>query len=169
MLMNLPERLRALPDCEAPAGGWQILSARMAARRHRWISAGGGLALAASVLVAVGVGTLRPLTEVVGPAPATVITAPPELARLIGRSQRLESQLRQARPQVAVWDSERARRANLLERELSLLDARLTYARGGSDPDEVQKLWRTRVQLMNVLVDLHQNEAPALQYASYQY
>lgn len=169
MLMNLPERLRALPDCEPPTGGWQKLAARMDARRHRWITAGGGLALAASVLVAVGLGALRPLTETTAPSATPVLTTPPELANLIGRSQRLESQLRQARPQVAVWDSGRARKADLLERELAMVDARLAYARTGSEPDEVQKLWRTRVQLMNALVNLHQNEAPALQYASYQY
>jgi hypothetical protein len=44
------------------------------------------------------------------------------------------------------------------------VDARLNY--GGSDSAE---LWRDRVRLMKALVELHQPEAPALQYASYQY
>lgn len=170
MLMNLPERLRALPAYDPPAGGWQRLSANLDVRRRRWVTAGGGLALAASVLVAVGLGALRPLTETVEPPRASqqaTLTAPAELAQLIGRSQRLETQLRQARPQVAVWGSGRARQAEMLERELSLVDAHLSYA--AANPAELRQLWRTRVQLMNALLALHQNEAPALQYASYQY
>lgn len=171
MLMNLPERLRALPDYDPPAGGWQRLSARMDARRRHWVTAGSGLALAASVLVAVGLGALRPLTETTAPVvpPVRTASAPSDVARLIGRSQALESQLRQARPQVAVWDSGRARQAELLEGELSLVDARLGFAGADTDPAEIQRLWRTRVQLMNALLRLHQTEAPALQYASYQY
>lgn len=171
MLMNLPQRLRALPNFDPPAGGWQQLSARMDARRRRWLAGTGGLALAASVLVAVGLVGLRPVTDPPAPAPISVAThtapAAVQVAQLINRSQRLESQLLRARPQVAVWDSGRARRAALLERELSLVDARLGYS--GADPAEVEKLWSTRVALMNALLKLHQNEAPALQYASYQY
>ena len=49
------------------------------------------------------------------------------------------------------------------------MDARLVYARAQSDSAETEKLWDTRVRLMNALLELHQDEAPALQYASHQY
>lgn len=168
--MNLPEKLRALPDYEPPSGGWEQLSARLDARRRGWFATGGGLAMAASVLVAVGLAGLKPLSTT-GPsttAPAVQVASAPQtqVAQLIRTSQQLESQLREARPQVRVWNASRAQRAAMLEQELSRVDAQLGYATHTSDR---QQLWNLRVRLMNALLDLHQNQAPALHYASYQY
>lgn len=171
ILMNLPERLRGLPDFDPPAGGWSRLSARMQARRRQFIAAGGGLALAASVLVAVGLTGLRPITALQNPGNGTSGSGlqAQEVAHLIDRSQRLEHRLSQARPQVAVWDTRRASRAALLERALERVDAELNSPNTHDRPDSAERLWSDRVELMNALVDLHQPEAPALQYASYQY
>jgi len=69
------------------------------------------------------------------------------------------------RPQVAVWNSGRDSRAALLEQELRRVDAQLNFA----DATSAERLWSRRVKLMNALVELHETEAPALQYASYQY
>lgn len=166
---SLGERLRALPAFTPPPGGWARLNQRRQAQRRRYAMAGGGLALAASVLVAIGVVGLRP--DVAPPAARNVaaIKAPAarqEVAQLISRSQNLERQLQSARPQVAVWSAGREERATLLEQRLRLIDAQLNVA----DSDSVeQRLWRERVKVMNALVDLHESEAPALQYASYQY
>jgi hypothetical protein len=170
----LPERLRALPAFTPPPGGWLDLNRRLHARRRNFAVAGGGFALAASVLVAVGLVGMRP--DVVAPtAPApesTPVTTPvaasrinPAVAQLISRSQALERQLSYVRPQVAVWNTGRDTRAMLFETELRRVDAQLNFA----GPEEAEALWSRRVQLMTALVDLHETEAPALQYASYQY
>ena len=165
----LPERLRALPAFAPPSGGWSRLDHRLNARRRRYAVAGGGFALAASVLVAVGLVALRPETV---PTAAPVSTGSPvssqrspAVAQLISRSQALERELSSVRPQVAVWNTGRDTRAALLEQELRRVDARLNFA----EPDSAEPLWRRRVKLMNALVELHETEAPALQYASYQY
>jgi hypothetical protein len=172
----LPERLRALPAFTPPPGGWSALSQRLSARRRNYAVAGGGFALAASVLVAVGLVGMRPevIPPAVGPAASEVATevaarsAPemsPALAQLISRSQQLERQLAYVRPQVAVWNTGRDTRALLIETELRRVDAQLNFA----EPQAAEGLWRRRVTLMNALVELHETEAPALQYASYQY
>jgi len=169
----LPERLRALSRHTPPAGGWNDLNRRMAARRRNFAVAGGGFALAASVLVAVTLIGLRP--DVAPPSgqsaqpqagrATAVAQVSPELAQLIARSQALERQLSSVRPQVAVWNTGRDQRATLLETELRRVDAQINFAGTG----DAEALWRRRVMLMNALVDLHQTEAPALQYASYEY
>jgi hypothetical protein len=169
----LPERLRALPAFTPPPGGWLDLNRRLHARRRNFAVAGGGFALAASVLVAVGLVGMRP--DLVAPtastpssAPATTVVASritPAVAQLISRSQALERQLSYVRPQVAVWNTGRDTRAMLFETELRRVDAQLNFA----GPQDAEALWRRRVQLMTALVDLHETEAPALQYASYQY
>lgn len=159
---GLPQRLRALPAFTPPAGGWMDLQRRLRARRRRWLgAAGGGLALAASLVVAVALVGLRPDA----PGATGVPAASPEVAQLITRSQSLERQLSHARPQVAVWSSRRDARAALIEQRLRLVDAQLNVA----DSDSAERLWRDRVRLMNALVELHQPQEPALQYASYQY
>lgn len=170
----LRDRLRALPRFTPPAGGWNTLNARLAARRRNYAVAGGGFALAASVLAAVGLVALRP--DAVPPAakPAggeTVVVmaseTSPALRQLISRSQALERELSSARPQVAVWNTGRDSRALLIETELRRVDAQLNFA----EAEAAEALWRRRVQLMHALVRLHdtETEAPALQYASYQY
>ena len=163
---SLSERLRALPAHTPPAGGWSLLRARMQQRRRRYALAGGGLALAASVLVAVALVAVQP-----GPQPAPgggFVAAPrtPEVAQLISRSQSLEQRLSSARPRVVMWNSGRDASAEMLQQQLRFVDAQLNFA----DSESAEKLWRERVRLMNALVDLHEpDQAPALQYASYQY
>jgi hypothetical protein len=174
---SLPERLRALPALAPPPGGWRSMEARLNARRRNYAIAGGGFALAASVLVAVGLVGMRPEpAPQAAPGASTVVAtaeqperrAPelsPDLAQLIGRSQALERELAHVRPQVAVWNTGRDNRAMLLETELRRVDGQLAFA----ESQDAEALWRRRVMLMNALVELHETEAPALQHASYQY
>jgi len=100
-----------------------------------------------------------------------VVAARPSQAvqQLISRSQSLERELSSLRPQVPVWNTGRDSRALLLETELRRVDEQLNFPE--SDEKASEQLWRRRVRLMNALVELHEteNEAPALQYASYQY
>ena len=160
---SLAERLRALPAYTPPSGGWMRLDARLAARRRRYAMAGGGFALAASVLVAVGLVGLRPDRTSSPDAAARAPSA--QVAQLISRSQTLERELAYARPQTVVWSSGREARAAALEQKVRVIDAQLNYAHS----DSAERLWRDRVRVMNALVELHQPQAPALQYASYQY
>src|SRR5690242_3810439 len=84
---SLPGRLRALPAFDPPAGGWARLEARRRAGRRRFVMSGAGLALAASVLVAVGLVGVQPdRRSDRGPQRVAVS---PEVAQLISRSQRL--------------------------------------------------------------------------------
>ena len=55
-----------------------------------------------------------------------------------------------------------------IEQGLALVDARLNEAR---DEPTARQLWQRRVQLMQALVDLHQQPSagPALVQAAYQY
>ncbi len=165
--LSLPERLRALPVFDPPAGGWTHLSWRLQLRRRRYLQAGAGLALAASLLLVVGLVGLGRQGPEPAPQPGLSASSPPAatVAQLINRSQRLERRLAQARPQVAVWDSGRADHASLLETRLRRVDAQLNFA----GPETAEQLWRKRVELMNAMVELHEPQAPALQYASYQY
>jgi len=165
----LPERLRALPAFVPPPGGWRRLEDRINTRRRRYAMAGGGFALAASVLVGIGLVGLRP--DIAPPAAtgSVIAAAPvrtsPAVEQLITRSQALERELSSVRPQVAVWNTGRDTRAALLEQELRRVDAQINFA----DEKTAEQLWRRRVRLMNALVELHETEAPAMQYASYQY
>lgn len=159
---SLAERLRALPAHTPPPGGWLRLEQRRAAQRRRLAMAGGGFALAASVLVGVGLFGLRPDRV---PAPDAPQSANPAVAQLISRSQTLERELAYARPQTVVWSSGREARAAALEQKVRVIDQQLNYVR----PDSAERLWRDRVRVMNALVELHQPQGPALQYASYQY
>lgn len=165
---SLPARLRALPAYTPPPGGWNALSARMAAKRRRFVAMTGGFALAASVVVAISAVLLKtgavpdvPETHVAGTGPGQST----QVAQLITRSQALERELSSARPQVVVWNSGREARAAAIEQRLRMIDAQLNYA----DPDSAESLWRDRVKLMNALVELHKPQEPGLMYASYQY
>lgn len=156
----LPERLQSLAPFTPPPGGWSRLDARLSAKRRLRVAAGSGLALAASVMVAIGLAGLRP--DFVAP----VVAKPdPQVAQLIHRSQALERELSAARPQAAVWTAGRDTQAAMIERRLRMVDQQLIFAGG----DEAAGLWRDRVELMNALVELHEPQAPALQYASYEY
>jgi len=165
---SLSERLRALPNFTPPPGGWARIERRRQARRLRYGAAGTGLALAASVLVAVSLLAVKPdpVPALGGSGFAAGAAQKREVAQLISRSQNLERELSRARPQVAVWSSGRETRADLIEQRLRVVDAQLNLP---TDPNSAERLWRTRVKLMKALVELHESEAPALQYASYQY
>lgn len=164
---SLADRLRALPAFTPPAGGWNNLSARMQAKRRRVAVLGTGLALAASVVVAVSVTLLRPVPQSAAPANLAAAATPEavEVAQLITRSQALERELSTAKPQVVVWTSGRETRAAVLEQRMRMIDAQLNEPRS----DSAERLWRERVKTMNALVQLHKPQEPALQYASYQY
>ena len=83
----------------------------------------------------------------------------------MARSRDLEQRLAVARPQVSRWSGAQAVQVARLQQGLSLVDYKLNQA----DPETARALWQRRVQLMNAMVELHQQPAPALVQAAYQY
>lgn len=160
---ELRRRLQALPGFTPPAGGWmRFQRAQLRRRRQRWAGAG-GLAMAACLMLAIGIPNLsqQPPEILVQPAPHGV-------SAMINRSRQLEQRLVSIRPNVSRWSGAQAVQAARIEQGLALVDARLNEAR---DEPTARQLWQRRVQLMQALVDLHQQPSagPALVQAAYQY
>jgi hypothetical protein len=142
------EALRPLPDFAPPPGGWLDLQRRRRRQAQRRVALGGGLALAASLLLALG---LRPTPDV------TPAAEPAEIAQLIQRSRELEQTLAALRPRARGWNETLASTAALLQDELAVVDLQLNYADAGG----ATRLWQDRVALMNQLVHTHQSAAAA--------
>ncbi|MGH8457235.1 MAG: hypothetical protein ACRETE_09645, partial [Stenotrophobium sp.] len=111
------EKLKNLAEFDPPAGGWARLTQRMHAQQRRRRVFAGGLALAASLLLAVGI-TVLPSREAAPPSamPETQQVAPAaaqsaDVAQLMRQSRALENRLQRVRPRVQVWDSPLALRA----------------------------------------------------------
>jgi erythromycin esterase-like protein len=152
----LPDKLKNLAEFEPPPGGWSTLQRRMhAQRRQRQLF--GGFAMAASLLLAVGVGVMLPKTPQEQVAIASSATnTPDDLGKLKQQSRQLENSLDQVRPQVQVWDSRLARRTAGLEKDLTAVDLQINRAK---EPESARRLWRNRVALMSQLVQTHQQAA----------
>lgn len=142
----IAERLRNLPDFDPPEDGWLRLQRRLPSPRRRARRLAGGLALAASLLVAVGA-LFAPQTGRIAGSGGDL-----ELEHLMRRSQALEQDLARLRPQVAVWDERHAAAAQSIENRLAVVDLQLNYA----EPASARRLWRDRIALMSTLVQTHQ-------------
>lgn len=161
-MKTLPEALRDLPPLDPPPDAWQKLSARLDARAprraHRALHWGGGLALAASLLLAVLAPSLLPVPA--GPSPAVHPDDP--LAGLIEQSQALEQRLSRLKSQAGVWHGGLALDAAALQHDVALLDEQLSELafRAEADPRAAERLWGRRIELLNRLVSAH--AAPSL-------
>ena len=152
----LSEKLKNLTPFEPPPGGWSALQRRMHTQRRSRQRVYGGLAVAASLLLAVGVGVLLPHAPQL-PQPASQLSAAPtEVDQLKQRSRELEKTLAQVQPQVQVWDNRLASETAGIERDLLLVDLQINHAR---EPDSARRLWRNRVALMSQLVQTHRQAA----------
>jgi hypothetical protein len=156
---ELGTRLRALPDYTPPSGGWTALQQRMDAMRPRRRIQAALLSMAASVVITLGLLISKPSQQGAGEVAAP---ASRELAQLMAQSRALESNLALQRQSVAMWDTASAVRAEALQRDLSIVDLQLAYAR----PASAQRLWRDRVDLLANLLRTHQEAG--LSNASYQ-
>ncbi|TAJ52630.1 MAG: hypothetical protein EPN60_06160 [Nevskiaceae bacterium] len=156
---DLSRSLSELPELPPPPGGWARLSQRLDARealrrRGRWA---GGLALAASVLLAVLNLPVAPVSPApAGAAPATAV------AGLIQQSQALEQRLAVLKSEAGVWSGALAGNAAGLQRDVALLDVQLSDLAFDPSADQraAEVLWQRRVSLLNRLVSAH--EAPTL-------
>ena len=148
-------RLKALPTLRPSRDRWPETAARFRAerlrRRTRRVGFA-GLAVAASVALAV--------TVVDRPQP--VATNPNQINQAMERSQALESALSEYNPEGRVLDGRTARIAQELEDRIARLDRQLEMtelSQKQARDQELLRLWRERVGLLDALVDVHATRA----------
>ena len=148
-------RLKALPTLRPSRDRWPETKARFRAdRRRRRTRVVGltGLAMAASVALAITVGDLSQ------PADATA----DQLNQAMERSQVLESAISEYNPAGRVLDGRTARIAEELEDRIARVDRELEATellRQQATNRDLLKLWRERVGLLDALVDVHVTRA----------
>jgi hypothetical protein len=148
-------RLKALPALRPARDQWPQVALRVRAerRRRRTQFAGlAGLAIAASVAVAIAI----------PPSPRASARARQEIAAAMERSQALESALSQYEPERRVIDGRTAGLAQGLEDRIARVDRELEMAemlQQQSREEQLLKLWRERVGLLDALVDVHVTRA----------
>jgi hypothetical protein len=149
-------RLKALPTLRPARSQWGTVSARLNAerrrRRQRW-AAIGGVALAASVALAVVVRDLaRPHTA----------DASEAIAEVMDRSHNLERTLERYQADARVVDGLTAGVAERLDDRIGAIDQQLQAAQMLDQVTQQRKmleLWRERVGLLDALVDVHVTRA----------
>jgi hypothetical protein len=148
-------RLKALPALRPTRDRWPETKARFSAeRRRRRTRVAGltGLAMAASVALAIAVG---------GPSQPTDPTTE-QLNQAMERSQVLEGALNEYNPAGRVLDGRTARIAGELEDRIARVDRQLEATellRQQATDRDLLKLWRERVGLLDALVDVHVTRA----------
>ncbi len=148
-------QLKALPTLRPSRDRWPETRARFKAdRRRRRTRVAGltGLAMAASVALAIAVGDLS--------RPADLTTE--QLNQAMERSQVLEGALSEYNPSARVLDGRTARIAGALEDRIARVDRQLEATellRQQATDRDLLKLWRERVGLLDALVDVHVTRA----------
>jgi hypothetical protein len=149
-------RLKALPALRPSRERWSAVLGRVRAeRRRRRLRTTGlaGLAAAASVALALGVGSLRTTESGLHPA---------EIQQAMARSQVLESALDRIDPENRATDGQTAGIAQELEDRIARVDRELEMAElmeQQARDAELLRLWRERVGLLDALVDVHVTRA----------
>jgi hypothetical protein len=147
-------RLKALPALRPTRDRWPQTAARVREehRRRRLRTSGLiGLAAAASIALGVLVGT-----------PGAVGPGEQEISQAMERSQALESALSEFHPENRVLDGRTAGIAQELEDRIARVDRQLEIAElleRQSRDQQLLKLWRERVGLLDALVDVHVTRA----------
>jgi hypothetical protein len=148
-------RLKALPALRPARDQWPHVATRLRAERRQRrsrIAAISGLAIAASVAVAL----------VIPGSTGTSGLAAREIEQAMERSQALESALSQYNPEGRILDGRTAGLAQGLEDRIARVDRELEMAElleRQSRDDQLLKLWRERVGLLDALVDVHVTHA----------
>lgn len=151
-------RLKALPSLRPSRDRWPETAARFRAerRRQRTRMVGlTGLATAAALAVVVAVGRLSQ-----SPAPGAPTSA--QISQAMERSQALENALSAYNPEARVLDGRTARMAQELEDRIARVDRELEATellRQQAREEDLLKLWRERVGLLDALVDVHVTRA----------
>jgi hypothetical protein len=148
-------RLKALPPLRPGRDRWPETAARLRAdrRRHRNRVVGfSGLAAAASLALVLSVGHIS----------HSPVANPEQLNQVMERSQALESALGAYNPEGRVLDGRTAGIAQELEDRIARVDRELEVADLSPQQardEQLLKLWRERVGLLDALVDVHVTRA----------
>jgi DNA repair exonuclease SbcCD ATPase subunit len=151
-------RLKALPSLRPSRDRWPETAARFRAERRRQRSrlvGLTGLATAAALAAVVAIGRLSQSATSVAPTAA-------QLSQVMERSQALEDALSAYNPESRVLDGRTARMAQELEDRIARVDRELEATellRQQAREQELLKLWRERVGLLDALVDVHVTRA----------
>lgn len=151
-LARVRDELRALPAVEPPPGAWHAIAARRTAARRRAWSRNAGLALAASVVMAVALTVLPTRDRSDGGAPPQA--AQSDFDRLVAYSRDLDFALAAVESKSRILDLGTAHTIVSLEDRIAAVDAHLRH-REGLTPDQAAALLRHRVELTQALVDVH--------------
>jgi hypothetical protein len=148
-------RLKALPALRPTRDRWPQVAARIRqARRSRQQRIGGLVGLAAAASIALGV--------LVGRPAGRGLAGEQEIRQAMAHSQALESALSRFHPDERVLDGRTAGIAEELENRIARVDRELEMADllGRQSRDQqLLKLWRERVGLLDALVDVHVTRA----------
>jgi hypothetical protein len=147
-------RLKALPTLRPARDRWPETNARFRAGRRRRRARLAGLAglATAAMLALVTIGRPNPPID-----PTTE-----QLSQAMERSQALESALSAYNPEARVLDGRTARMAQELEDRIARVDRELEATEllpPQAQDDDLLKLWRERVGLLDALVDVHVTRA----------
>jgi ActR/RegA family two-component response regulator len=150
-------RLKALPSLRPARDRWPVVEQRIRAeRRQRRLRVGAlaGLAAAASVAIAVALGT---------PSHPGNPSETNQIEAAMQRSQALETALNAYDPERRILDGHTAGIAQELEDRIAQVDRELEMAellgQQQTRDAELLKLWRERVGLLDALVDVHVTRA----------
>jgi hypothetical protein len=149
-------RLKALPALRPSRDRWPQVAARYRIdRRNHRERVAGLIGLAAAASIALGV--------LLGPRGGTAAGAGErEIQAAMARSQALESALSRFHPDERVLDGRTAGIAQELEDRIGTVDRELEMAdllEHQTRDEQVLKLWRERVGLLDALVDVHVTRA----------
>lgn len=148
-------RLKALPSLRPGRDRWPETAARLRADRRRQRNRAVGfsaLAAAASLALVLSVGHLS----------KRAVANPEQLNQVMERSKVLESALGAYNPEGRVLDGRTAGIAQELEDRIARVDRELEVADLSPQQardDQLLKLWRERVGLLDALVDVHVTRA----------
>jgi hypothetical protein len=148
-------RLKALPPLRPGRDRWPETAARLRTERRRRqtrLIGLSGLAVAASLA----------LVLATDPKPQPLDPTTTQLSEAMVQSQALESALSAYNPEARVLDGRTARMAQELEDRIARLDRALEATellRQEAQDEDLLRLWRERVGLLDALVDVHLTRA----------
>lgn len=157
-------RLRALPvlkPARSRLGEIQAETHRLRFRRRLKLVGGSTLALAATIAAAVV------LVPAVQQGSSSELSEQRELDSIIARSQSLESFIQNLDPDGRVTDGRAAMAAASLEDRVARIDQQLQVIHlreNQTSAQEALRLWRTRIGLLDALVDVHTTGASYVRY-----
>jgi len=157
-------RLRALPTLQPARNRFTEIQSRARQarlKRRLFVLSLGGLALAASVALAV---VLAPRF---GGGGASSLAEQQQLDSIIARSRQLESVIEDYDPDRRVTDGRTAVVAASLEDRVAQVDRQLQLVNMMDQrmrPQEALRLWRERVGLLDALMDVHATGARYVRY-----